>query len=173
MRAALQEIDRDQPLVKVRTMEQAIGDSVAQPRLRTVLAHRLCERRGDAGHVGVYGVMAYTVLQRTHEIGVRVALGASQGDVVRMVVRQGAVLTAIGVAFGLAAAALADPRARGDAVRNEGSRSAHLCWSGRRAGGVSAPRHVTCPPGARRRCRRSSRSAGDPMSRGTMRLASS
>ena len=105
VRAALQEIDRDQPLVRVRTMEQSIGESVAQPRLRTALLTVFAGVAVILAVFGVYGVMAYTVLQRTQEIGVRVALGASERDVVRMVVRQGALLTAAGVATGLAIAA--------------------------------------------------------------------
>jgi putative ABC transport system permease protein len=107
IRAALREIDPDQPLVKVRTMEQAIGDSVAQPRLRTVLLTIFAAVAAVLAVFGVYGVMAYTVLQRTQEIGVRVALGASQSDVVRMMVRQGAWLALIGIAIGLTAAGFA------------------------------------------------------------------
>ena len=78
VRAALQEIDRDQPLVRVRTMEQSIGESVAQPRLRTALLTVFAGVAVILAVFGVYGVMAYTVLQRTQEIGVRVALGASR-----------------------------------------------------------------------------------------------
>jgi predicted permease len=107
LRAAIREIDPDQPLVKVRTMEQSIGDSVAQPRLRTVLLSVFAGVAVLLAMFGVYGVMAYSVLQRTQEIGVRVALGASHADVVRMVVGQGARLTAAGVAIGLFVASLA------------------------------------------------------------------
>jgi putative ABC transport system permease protein len=107
LRAAIREIDPDQPLVKVRTMEQAIGDSVAQPRMRTVLLTVFAGVAVLLAVSGVYGVMAYTVLQRTQEIGVRVALGASRSDVVRMVVRQGAILTIAGIVIGLAGASLA------------------------------------------------------------------
>jgi putative ABC transport system permease protein len=107
VRSALREIDPDQPLVKVRTMEQAIGESIAQPRLRTVLLTVFAGVAVVLAVFGVYGVMAYTVLQRTQEIGVRVALGASQQEVVRMVVAEGARLTAIGVVLGLAGAVLA------------------------------------------------------------------
>ena len=107
IRAALQEIDRDQPLVKVRTMEQAIGDTVAQPRLQTLLLAIFAAVACTLAIVGVYGVMAYTVSQRTQEIGVRVALGASRQDVVRMVVAQGAFLAGIGLAIGLVASSIA------------------------------------------------------------------
>lgn len=120
VRAALHEIDPDQPLVKLRTMESAIGDSVAQPRLRTVLLTVFAAVAVVLAVFGVYGVMAYTVLRRTQEIGVRVALGASQHDVVRMVVRQGAQLTAVGVVIGLAVAALATRALEGMLFEMEG-----------------------------------------------------
>jgi putative ABC transport system permease protein len=107
IRAALHEIDRDQPLVKVRTMEQAIGDTVAQPRLQTLLLTIFATVACVLAIVGVYGVMAYTVSQRTQEIGVRVALGASRHDVVRMVVGQGARLAGLGLGIGLVVAAIA------------------------------------------------------------------
>ncbi len=120
VRAALREIDPDQPLVKVRTMEQAIGDSVAQPRLRTVLLTIFAGVAVVLAVFGVYGVMAYTVLQRTQEIGVRMALGASQRDVVGMMLRQGAWLTSIGVSIGLAAAGFATRALEGMLYEMEG-----------------------------------------------------
>jgi putative ABC transport system permease protein len=107
VRAAIGGIDPDQPLVKLRTMEQAMSDSVAQPRLRTVLLTIFAVVAVMLAISGVYGVMAYAVRQRTQEIGVRVALGASQSDVVRMVVRQGVMLVVAGVVIGLAGAILA------------------------------------------------------------------
>jgi putative ABC transport system permease protein len=107
VRAAIQEIDRDQPLVNARTMEQSIGNTVAQPRLQTTLLATFAAVAVTLAIIGVYGVMAYTVSQRTQEIAVRLALGASQRDVLRMVVVQGARLAALGIAIGLAGAALA------------------------------------------------------------------
>jgi putative ABC transport system permease protein len=120
LRAAVREIDPDQPLVKVRTMQQSIGDSVAQPRLRTVLLSIFAGIAVLLAMFGVYGVMAYTVLQRTQEIGVRVALGASHADVVRMVVGQGARLTAAGVVIGLLVASLATRSLEGMLFELEG-----------------------------------------------------
>jgi putative ABC transport system permease protein len=107
LRAAMQEIDPDQPLVKMRTMAQSIADSVAQPRLRTTLLTVFAAVAVVLAVFGVYGVMAYTVLQRTQEIGVRMALGASRRDMVRMFVAQGARLTLAGVTIGLVVSALA------------------------------------------------------------------
>lgn len=104
IRAAIAEIDADQPLVNVRTMDQAVGNTVAQPRLQTILLTLFAAIAVALALVGVYGVMAYTVSQRTQEIAVRQALGASRGDVLRMVVGHGAKLTGLGIAIGLAGA---------------------------------------------------------------------
>jgi putative ABC transport system permease protein len=106
VRAAIREIDADQPLVRARTMEQAIADTVAQPRLQATLLTVFASVALALAMIGVYGVMACAVSQRTQEIGVRVALGASHGDVVRMVVGQAARLAAAGIALGLVGAVL-------------------------------------------------------------------
>lgn len=107
VRAALREIDPAQPLVNVRTMKAAISGTVAQPRFQMTLLAIFATVALALAAVGVYGVMAYTVSQRIAEIGVRMAIGASPGQVVGMVVRQGAGLAALGIAIGLVVAALA------------------------------------------------------------------
>ena len=104
VRAAIREIDANQPLVNLRTMERAMSNSVAQPRLQMVLLTLFAAIAASLAVVGVYGVMAYTVSQRTQEIGVRVAMGASPEAVVRLVVGQGVRLAAIGVLLGLVGA---------------------------------------------------------------------
>jgi putative ABC transport system permease protein len=97
-------VDPEQPVANVRTMEERLAESVAQRRFNmTLLGIFACVALVLAG-VGVYGVMAYAVARRTHEIGIRVALGARRGDVLRLVLRQGMWLALAGVAAGLVGA---------------------------------------------------------------------
>jgi putative ABC transport system permease protein len=107
VRAVIGEIDPGQPLVNVRTMATAMSGTVAQPRFQMTLLVIFAAVAVALSAVGVYGVMAYTVSQRVPEIGVRMAIGASPRQVVRMVVRQGARLTAVGIALGVVGAGLA------------------------------------------------------------------
>jgi putative ABC transport system permease protein len=107
VRSAIREIDPGQPLVNVRTMEEAMAGTVAQPRFQLLLLMTFASVAVALAAIGVYGVMAYTVSQRVPEIGVRMALGASPGRVVGMVVWQGAQLALTGMVLGLIAAALA------------------------------------------------------------------
>lgn len=107
VRAAILEVDPGLPLVNVRTMEAAMAGTVAQPRFQMTLLMLFASIAVALAAVGVYGVMAYTVSQRTPEIGVRMAIGASPNQVVTMVVWQGAQLAVMGVILGLIAAALA------------------------------------------------------------------
>jgi predicted permease len=107
LRTVLREIDASQPLVNVRTMEAAIANTVAQPRLQTMLLAIFAGLAVVLAAVGVYGVMAYTVTQRIPEIGVRMAMGASPNRVIAMVVWHGARLALVGLGLGLVAAVFA------------------------------------------------------------------
>ena len=104
LRSALGEIDANQPLVRVRTMEENMAATVAQPRFRTWLIGIFAALALVLAGVGVYGVMSYTVTQRTSEIGIRVTLGAQPEDVFRIVVGEGLRLALAGVGAGILAA---------------------------------------------------------------------
>ena len=104
LRTLLSSIDRTQPLFDVKPLDVALADSIAPRRLNLLLLGTFALSGLLLVIVGTYGVVAFAVAQRTPEIGIRIALGASRGQVVAMVVRQGMVITLCGIALGLGAA---------------------------------------------------------------------
>ncbi len=104
VRSEILSVDKSQPVYDVKTMQDVVNDSVSQPRLYTLLLGIFAALALTLAAVGIYGVMNYSVVQRKHEIGIRMALGAQRSDILKMVVGQGMLLALIGVAVGLAAA---------------------------------------------------------------------
>lgn len=106
VRAAVHAIDAAQPIAGVRTLEQAFGETVAPRRFLMVLLSIFGGAACALAAIGIYGVMAYVVVRRTREIGVRIALGAPPGRVQRLVIAQAMAQAGIGLALGVAGALL-------------------------------------------------------------------
>jgi len=102
VRSQVLAIDKDQPIAQVTTMEMLLSGSLAQPRFSMLLLGIFASVALVLAAVGVYGVMSYSVTQRTREIGIRIALGAKTGDVFKMLVREGMTVALIGVVIGFA-----------------------------------------------------------------------
>ncbi len=102
VRAAIWSVDKDQPIMRVSTMEKLIETSAAERRFALVLFEAFAAVALILAAAGIYGVLAGVVTERLREIGVRAALGASRGDLVRMILRQGMGLTMAGVIAGIA-----------------------------------------------------------------------
>jgi putative ABC transport system permease protein len=99
-------IDKDQPVYAVQTMKQLLSESVSRERFNMTLLAVFAAVALVLAAVGVYGVMSYSVAERRHEIGIRMALGASSSDVLGMILKQSAVLAFAGLGIGIFAAVM-------------------------------------------------------------------
>src|SRR5499426_555078 len=104
VRGAISGLDKDLPVFRVKTMEQFVSDSMAQRRFAMTLVGIFAAVAMALACVGLYGVLSYSITQRSHEIGIRMALGAQVSDVLRLVVGQGMLLALAGLALGSVAA---------------------------------------------------------------------
>ena len=104
IRKIVWDIDKDQPVSDIRSMEEIVSRAVARQRFSTMLLGIFATLALVLSAVGIYGVMSYSVAQRTREIGIRMALGAQRSDVLKMTVKQGVKLVVAGVAIGLVSA---------------------------------------------------------------------
>jgi predicted permease len=102
LREAVAMIDRTMPVDRIQTMEQLVSGSVAQPRFRTVILAAFSMLALVMASIGIYGVMNYLVIQRTREFGIRVSMGATRADVLRLVLGRAAALIGVGTCVGLA-----------------------------------------------------------------------
>ena len=123
VRAKVRDLDANLPLYDMRTMDEQISSSLLIERLIASLSTVFGFLATLLAIIGLYGVMAYTVARRTREIGIRMALGAFQKDVIWLVMREVLVLVAIGIVAGLAASIRAHPVRAGAALWNHSSRS--------------------------------------------------
>jgi predicted lysophospholipase L1 biosynthesis ABC-type transport system permease subunit len=102
VQASIWTVEKDLPILNLQPLEQVLGEEVAEPRIYALLLGVFAAIALVIASAGIYGVSAYAVVRRTREIAIRLAVGATSGQIVTLVLRQGMVLTLIGVGIGVA-----------------------------------------------------------------------
>jgi len=103
VRSQIGSLDKDQPVFDIETLEQRLSDNMAPRRTKMILLGSFAVLATVLAAAGIFAVISYTVAQRTHEIGVRMALGAQGGHILKLVVKQGMIMTLAGIGAGLLA----------------------------------------------------------------------
>jgi putative ABC transport system permease protein len=103
IRGVVASIDKEQPIFRIATMQEVVNASVSTRRITLILLGLFSELALVLAAIGIYGVVSYSVAQRAREIGIRMALGAQRGDVLRLVLTQGGKISVAGIVFGTTA----------------------------------------------------------------------
>ncbi len=143
----VQSLDKDLPLLHVKTLEEYVSSSIAGTRFETILLGFFAVLAFVLTAVGLYGVISYTVVQRTREMGIRLALGADRDAILGMVLKSGSLLTCAGILIGLVAALLLTRLMGEPVIRSHSVGSTDVFWSSDRSdGNCFAGQLHTCPP---------------------------
>ena len=128
VRNAIWAVDKDQPVAAIDTMDHIVSEAIARQRFSMLLLGIFAALALVLAAVGVYGVMSYSVAQRTQEIGIRMALGARRADVLQMTIKQGLKLVSAGMMLGLAAAFLMTRVTSKSTLWDQRDGSSHVHW---------------------------------------------